>query len=67
MYNWNILMYFTSQGKRNPDIEYVSNQALRMMCDNVLQLLTTTVDDMEQVQLHSLDRRSVMSCHFILH
>ncbi|XP_052059790.1 maestro heat-like repeat-containing protein family member 1 isoform X2 [Mytilus californianus] len=36
-------------GKRSPDPEYVSNQALRTMCDHVLQLLTTTVEDMEHV------------------
>ncbi|XP_056020899.1 maestro heat-like repeat-containing protein family member 1 isoform X2 [Ostrea edulis] len=36
-------------GKRSPDPEYVSNQALRLMCDNVLQLLATTVEDMEPV------------------
>ena len=37
------------QGKKNPDPEYVSNQSLRTMCDHVLQLLTTTVEDMESV------------------
>ncbi|XP_060075327.1 maestro heat-like repeat-containing protein family member 1 isoform X2 [Ylistrum balloti] len=36
-------------GKRSPDPEHVTNKQLKMMCDNVLQLLTTTVDDMEQV------------------
>ncbi|XP_062585082.1 maestro heat-like repeat-containing protein family member 1 [Saccostrea cucullata] len=36
-------------GKRSPDPEYVSNQALRLMCDNVLQLLATTVEEMEPV------------------
>ncbi|XP_034336261.2 maestro heat-like repeat-containing protein family member 1 isoform X2 [Magallana gigas] len=36
-------------GKRSTDPEYVSNQALRLMCDNVLQLLATTVEDMEPV------------------
>nr|XP_022339324.1 maestro heat-like repeat-containing protein family member 1 isoform X2 [Crassostrea virginica] len=36
-------------GKRSNDPEYVSNQALRLMCDNVLQLLATTVEDMESV------------------
>ncbi|CAG2193325.1 unnamed protein product [Mytilus edulis] len=36
-------------GKKSPDPEYVSNQALRTMCDHVLQLLTTTVEDMEHV------------------
>lgn len=38
------------QGKKSPDPEYVSNQALRMMCDHVLQLLTTTVEEMEGVR-----------------
>ena len=42
-------MYF-DQGKRSNDPEYVSNQALRLMCDNVLQLLATTVEDMESVR-----------------
>ncbi|OWF48217.1 Maestro heat-like repeat-containing protein family member 1 [Mizuhopecten yessoensis] len=36
-------------GKRSPDPEYVTNKQLKLMCDNVLQLLTTTVEDMEQV------------------
>ncbi|CAL1544099.1 unnamed protein product [Lymnaea stagnalis] len=37
------------KGKRSPDPEYVSNQALRSMCDNILQLVTTTIDKMESV------------------
>ncbi|KAH9515723.1 Maestro heat-like repeat-containing protein member 1 [Bulinus truncatus] len=37
------------KGKKSPDPEYVSNQALRSMCDNILQLITTTVDKMEGV------------------
>ncbi|KAL3859489.1 hypothetical protein ACJMK2_009708 [Sinanodonta woodiana] len=36
-------------GKRSPDPEYISNQALRHMCENVLQLLTNTVEQMESV------------------
>ncbi|XP_069113199.1 maestro heat-like repeat-containing protein family member 1 isoform X7 [Argopecten irradians] len=36
-------------GKRSPDPEHVTNKQLKLMCDNVLQLLTTTVEDMEQV------------------
>ncbi|ELT91566.1 hypothetical protein CAPTEDRAFT_173785 [Capitella teleta] len=36
-------------GRRPTDPEYVSNDALRSMCDNVLQLLTTTVDNMGKV------------------
>ena len=43
------IIYF-DQGKRSNDPEYVSNQALRLMCDNVLQLLATTVEDMESVR-----------------
>ncbi|GFN92402.1 maestro heat-like repeat family member 1 [Plakobranchus ocellatus] len=37
------------KGKRNPDPEHVSNQALRLMCDNILQLVTTTIEHMEPV------------------
>ena len=37
------------QGKRNPDPEAVNNKQLRHMCDNVLQLLTNTVEQMETV------------------
>ncbi|XP_059158762.1 maestro heat-like repeat-containing protein family member 1 isoform X2 [Physella acuta] len=37
------------KGKRSPDPEYVSNEALRHMCDNILQLVTTTIDKMEIV------------------
>ncbi|KAJ8303306.1 hypothetical protein KUTeg_019702 [Tegillarca granosa] len=36
-------------GKRSADPEHVTNKALRMMCDNVLQLLATTVEEMEVV------------------
>lgn len=36
-------------GKKNPDPDYISNIALRHMCDNVLQLLTNTVEEMESV------------------
>lgn len=48
-YFFNKKLEFTNQGKRSTDPEYVSNQALRLMCDNVLQLLATTVEDMEPV------------------
>lgn len=37
--------------KRSPDPDYTSNQQLRHMCDNVLQLLTNTVDNMENVRI----------------
>ncbi|BFZ13379.1 hypothetical protein BsWGS_16418 [Bradybaena similaris] len=37
------------KGKRSPDPEYVSNQALRSMCDNILTLVTTTIENMEMV------------------
>ncbi|CAG5120746.1 unnamed protein product, partial [Candidula unifasciata] len=37
------------KGKRSPDPEYVSNQALRSMCDNILMLVTTTIENMETV------------------
>ncbi|KAK8769621.1 hypothetical protein V5799_013914 [Amblyomma americanum] len=35
--------------KRPTDFDYVSNEALRTMCENVLQLLTTTVDDIDKL------------------
>uniref|UniRef100_A0A2C9KZ46 Maestro heat-like repeat-containing protein family member 1 n=1 Tax=Biomphalaria glabrata TaxID=6526 RepID=A0A2C9KZ46_BIOGL len=37
------------KGKKSPDPEHVSNQSLRSMCDNILQLVTTTIDKMESV------------------
>lgn len=40
--------------KRPPDYDYVSNEALRTMCENVLQLLTTTVDNIEKILWPSL-------------
>ncbi|KAK6184716.1 hypothetical protein SNE40_007128 [Patella caerulea] len=36
-------------GKRSADPEFVSNKALRLMCNSILQLVTTTIDDMEMV------------------
>ena len=39
----------TFQGKRPLDPEYVSNEALRAMCENVLQLLCNTVENMDVV------------------
>ncbi|KAK7115260.1 maestro heat-like repeat-containing protein family member 1 isoform X1 [Littorina saxatilis] len=36
-------------GKRPADPEFVSNQQLRSMCDNILHLVTTTIDIMEPV------------------
>uniref|UniRef100_A0A2R5LMZ7 Putative heat repeat-containing protein 7a n=2 Tax=Ornithodoros turicata TaxID=34597 RepID=A0A2R5LMZ7_9ACAR len=39
---------------RPADYDYVSNEALRTMCENVLQLLTTTVDNIEKVLWPSL-------------
>lgn len=53
-------MYF-DQGKRSNDPEYVSNQALRLMCDNVLQLLATTVEDMESVRSPILKSRCLIN------
>ena len=38
------------QGKRPNDPEYVSNEALRAMCENVLQLLSNTVENMDVVR-----------------
>ncbi|XP_074645058.1 maestro heat-like repeat-containing protein family member 1 [Tubulanus polymorphus] len=38
-----------SQSRRPTDAEYVSNDALRSMCGNILQLATTTVEKMEAV------------------
>ena len=35
--------------KRSPDPDYVTSTQLRHMCDNVLQLLTNTVEQMENV------------------
>ncbi|XP_052229832.1 maestro heat-like repeat-containing protein family member 1 isoform X3 [Dreissena polymorpha] len=35
--------------KRSPDPDHVTNTQLRHMCDNVLQLLTNTVEQMENV------------------
>ncbi|CAH1780505.1 unnamed protein product, partial [Owenia fusiformis] len=36
-------------GRRPPDPEYVSCEALRSMCDNILNLATTTIEPMEPV------------------
>ncbi|XP_064611998.1 maestro heat-like repeat-containing protein family member 1 [Liolophura sinensis] len=36
-------------GKRSADPEYVSNDQLRQMCANILQLITTTIELMESV------------------
>ncbi|XP_071092263.1 maestro heat-like repeat-containing protein family member 1 [Haliotis cracherodii] len=36
-------------GKRPADPEWVSNKALRSMCENILQLVTTTIERMEIV------------------
>lgn len=36
-------------GRRPADLDYVSNEALRAMCENVIHLLTTTVEKMENV------------------
>ena len=42
--------YLMLQAKRRPtDPETVTDDALRMMCENVLQLMTTTVDGIDQV------------------
>lgn len=35
--------------KRSPDPDYVTNSQLRLMCDHILQLLTNTVEQMENV------------------
>lgn len=40
--------------KRPMDFDYVSNEALRTMCENVLQLLTTTIDNIEKILWPSL-------------
>ncbi|XP_077982268.1 maestro heat-like repeat-containing protein family member 1 [Glandiceps talaboti] len=37
--------------KRSNDPEFVSNEALKTMCDNILQLVTTTVEIMENVMV----------------
>lgn len=34
---------------KNADPEFISNAALKTMCENVLQLMTTTIDGMENV------------------
>ena len=47
---WVILL--SSQGKRPADPEFVTNQQLRSMCDNILHLVTTTIDIMEPVRWH---------------
>ncbi|XP_019641769.1 PREDICTED: maestro heat-like repeat-containing protein family member 1 isoform X1 [Branchiostoma belcheri] len=36
-------------GKRPPDPDFVTNEMLRSMCENVLQLVTTTIECMERV------------------
>ncbi|XP_041376876.1 maestro heat-like repeat-containing protein family member 1 [Gigantopelta aegis] len=36
-------------GKRSADPEHVTNKELRSMCENILQLITTTIDQMEGV------------------
>ncbi|CAH1269548.1 MROH1 [Branchiostoma lanceolatum] len=36
-------------GKRSPDPDFVTNEMLRSMCENVLQLVTTTIECMERV------------------
>lgn len=40
--------------RRPTDLDFVSNEALRTMCENVLQLLTTTVDDIDKIMWPSL-------------
>ena len=48
--DYEMIFFFFNQGvKRPPDPEYITNQQLRHMCDNVLQLLTNTVEGMESV------------------
>lgn len=44
-----IFTYGVFQVKRSADPDYVSNEALRSMCDSVLSLLSTTVENMDQV------------------
>ena len=48
-YLQNELIMYSFQSKRPLDAEFVSNEALRSMCENVLQLLSTTVDNMDYV------------------
>lgn len=45
------IVFFFIQGKRTEDPNCVSNEALRGMCENVIHLLTTTVDKMEDVSI----------------
>ena len=44
-----LVLRFISQGKKSADLEHVSNKELRAMCENILQLITTTIDQMEGV------------------
>jgi hypothetical protein len=48
---YHVLYHVLQNKKPSPDVDYVSNDALRGMCENVLQLLSTTVDSMDIVSL----------------
>lgn len=48
-FTFNEMLTIKLQGRRTDDPNYVSNEALRGMCENVIHLLTTTVDKMENV------------------
>jgi len=44
------MLVVVKQNKRpSTEADHVSNDALRSMCENVLQLLSTTVDNMDIV------------------
>lgn len=53
--------------KRSPDPEYVTNQQLRHMCDNVLQLLTNTVEQMENVSARFEQKEIITGACFSLY
>ena len=40
---------FSPQNKKQVDPDWVSNEGLRSMCGNVLNLITTTIANMESV------------------
>ncbi|GAB1601977.1 maestro heat-like repeat-containing protein family member 1 isoform X2 [Argonauta hians] len=50
--------------KRRSDMDYVSNESLRSMCDNILHLITTTIECMEPVLWPFLLEFVVSEHHF---
>ena len=54
IYLWTVSCVGLQNKRLTADVDAVSNDALRSMCENVLQLLSTTVDNMDIVSCHCL-------------